>query len=69
MRLLACGVSFCQDWARLAETELELAKQPLALAHAQFNSVSICDPRREGFAIPEIDPAFRRRWALRATPD
>ena len=51
MRLLACWISFCQDWSRLAETELELPEQPLALAHAQLDSVDLSDPRREGLAI------------------
>jgi len=55
MRLLACWISFCQNWSRLAETELELPEQPLALAHAQLDSVGLCDPPREGLAIPEID--------------
>jgi len=59
MRLLACWISFRQNWSRLAKAELELPEQPLALAHAQFHSVGLSNPSREGLAIPEIDPHSR----------
>ena len=45
-----------QDRSGLAETERELPEQPLALAHAQLDSIAFLDPCRQRLAIPEIDP-------------
>ena len=39
--------------------ELELPEQPLALAHAQLDSIGFVDPCRQRLAIPEIHPHSR----------
>jgi len=54
MLLLPRRICSGQDRTRLAETELELPEQPLALAHAQLDSVGFVDPCRQRLAIPEI---------------
>lgn len=59
MRLLPRWICSGQNRTRLAETELELPEQPLALAHAQLDSIGFVDPRRQRLAIPEIDPHSR----------
>lgn len=56
MLLLPHWICSGQDRTRLAETELELPEQPLALAHAQLDSIGLFDPRRQSLTIPEIDP-------------
>src|SRR5260370_26499348 len=62
MRLLTRWVCSGQNRRRLSETELELPEQPLALAHAQLDSIGFVDPRRQRLAIPEIDPQSRVTW-------
>ena len=56
MLLLSLRISSGQHRARLAEPELELTEQSLALAHAQLDSIGLVDPRRQRLAIPKIDP-------------
>src|SRR5260221_8733968 len=56
MRLLTRWVCSGQDRTRLAETELQLPEQPLALAHAQLDSIGFVDPCRQRLAIPQIHP-------------
>src|ERR1044071_10478313 len=53
--LLPRWICLCQNRPGLTETELQLPNQPLALAHAQLDSIGPLDPRRERLAIPEID--------------
>src|SRR5713226_2173448 len=59
MLLLTCRICSCQDRTRLAETELKLPEQPLALAHAQLDSIGFVDPRRQRLAVPKIHPHSR----------
>ena len=54
MLLLPRWIGSRQYRTRLPKAELELTEQPLALAHAQLDSVHLVDPGRERLAIPEI---------------
>lgn len=59
MLLLPHRICSGQDRPRLAEPELELPEQPLALAHSQLDSVGLVDPCRQCLAIPQIHPHSR----------
>ena len=59
MLLLPRRICSGQDRTRLAETELQLPEQPLALAHAQLDSIGFVDPCRQRLAIPQIHPHSR----------
>ena len=59
MLLLPCWIGSGQYRTRLAETELELPEQPLALAHSQLDSIALVDPCRQRLAIPQIHPHSR----------
>src|SRR5437667_5211131 len=56
MLFLSPGIGSGQKGTGLAEPELELPEQPLALAHAQLDSIGFLDPCRQRLAIPEMDP-------------
>jgi hypothetical protein len=68
MLLLSRWICSGQKRTRLAETEFELPEQPLALAHAQLDSIGFVDPRRQRLAIPEIDPHARVTWLFPQHP-
>jgi hypothetical protein len=54
MLLLPCRICSGQDRPGLAEAELELPEQTLALPHAQLDSIGFVDPCRQRLAVPEI---------------
>ena len=54
MRLLARRICLGQNRPGLAEPEIELPEQPLALAHSQLDSIGFFDPRRQRLAIPQV---------------
>ena len=54
MLLLSRWIGSRQYRTRYAKAELELTEQPLALAHAQLDSIHLVDPGRKSLAIPEI---------------
>ena len=56
MLLLACRIGSGQDWARLEQPECRLAKYTSALSNSEFDTICFLNPRRQGLAIPEVDP-------------
>ena len=60
MLLLGPGIGSGQKGTGLAETERELPEQPLALAHAQLDSIGFLDPCRQRLATSQ-------RWTLPAS--
>src|SRR5580704_9288373 len=52
MHLLPCRVGARQHGPGLAETEVELSEQALALTYAELDPIGLVDPRRQGLAIP-----------------
>ena len=54
MPLLPRRVSLGQNRSWLAQTKVHAPEQTLALTDAQFNSVFLPDPCRQGFAIPKV---------------
>ena len=54
MLLLSRWIGSRQYRTRFTEAEIELTEQPLALAHAQLDSIHLVDPGRKSLAIPEI---------------
>lgn len=54
MLLLPHWIGSGQYRTRFTEAELELTEQPLALAHAQLDSIHLVNPGRKRLAVPEI---------------
>ena len=59
MRFLAYWVGSRQDGPGLAEPELELPEQTLALTDPQSDAVGLLNPSRQRLAIPEVDAHSR----------
>ena len=55
MRLLQRRIRLRDQWSWLAQPKTKLAEQALTLAHTQPEAVPLVNPRRQGFAVPEID--------------
>ena len=56
MLLLLGWIGSGQHRPGFAQPELQLAEQTLALAYAQLDAIGLLNPRRQGFAIPKVDP-------------
>ncbi len=56
MLLLPCRIGAGQNRPGLAQPELQLPEQSLALAHAQLDVIGFLNPGRERLAIPKVDP-------------
>src|SRR5438876_3940657 len=69
MLLLPPGIGSGQKGTGLAETERELPEQPLALAHAQLDSIGFLDPMPTASCHPRDGPASPHRSVFAATPD
>ena len=52
MHLLPCRVGARQHGPGLAEAEVEVSEQALALTYAELDPIGLVDPRRQGLAIP-----------------
>jgi hypothetical protein len=52
MHLLSCRVGARQNGPGLAEAEVEVSEQALALTHTELDFVGLLDPRRQRLAIP-----------------
>ena len=50
--------------ARLAATETQMAKEPLALSHLQIHSESPFEKRGEALSIPQVARQSRSFWRL-----
>ena len=59
MHLLPCRVGARQHGPGLAEAEVEVSEQALALTYAELDSIGLVDPRRQRLAIPQVDPHSR----------
>jgi hypothetical protein len=61
---LLCRVGARQQWTGLAQAEVELPEQALALPNAKLDSVRFLDPRRQRLAIPQVDlhSGIARLW-------
>ena len=55
MSFLFFRISARQQGAWLAETEIQLPEQSLALTNTQLQIVGLLDPSRQSLAVPEID--------------
>jgi hypothetical protein len=59
MGLLPRWVGARQQRSGLAEPEVELPEQALALTYPQLDSVGLLNPGRQRLAVPQIDPHSR----------
>ena len=55
MSLLFFRVGTRQQGTRLAEAEIQLSKQSLALTNTQMQIVGLLNPSRQSLAVPQID--------------
>ena len=61
MTFLLPRIRFSDYGSRLAESEAGLAEQSLTLAYAKLDAISLRDPGRQRFAVPQINRHARIR--------
>ena len=61
---LALRIGFGHRRTRQSIAQLQLMKQPLALAHPQVNLGVLLQAPRERFPIPQMDVEARLGWGL-----
>ena len=57
-------IGFAHRRARQPVAQLQLMKQPLTLAHAQWNLVTLPQALRQRFAVPQVDLQSGLVWRL-----